>query len=177
MYELQKNEEINKLIEITKSNSGISGAKLWETHQQLGLLMAEQLKTKISNPQDTTVIAILRSGLPFAIGIYVGLNCKFNIYNPKLENFNSLQITTKDIILVDAVINTGKSMQKILNNIDEQFNIKLCTCVINNKAISIFDNYEIYAVRISNNYYIGSNQTTVSNNKRPDTTMRLFNLL
>ena len=43
MYELEKNESIEKLISITKSDSGISGPKLAMAHMELGKLLAERM--------------------------------------------------------------------------------------------------------------------------------------
>ena len=38
MYELKRDEEVERLIAITKSDSGISGPRLVEAHRELGRL-------------------------------------------------------------------------------------------------------------------------------------------
>ena len=43
MFELEKTEEINSLIAITKSDSGISGPELAKAHIRLGMLLGRKL--------------------------------------------------------------------------------------------------------------------------------------
>ena len=77
MFELKKTEEVKKLIAITKSDSGISGPALARAHMKLGELLAEKMDF---DPEDTTVVAMLRGGIFFAEGIYFGLGCKFEVW-------------------------------------------------------------------------------------------------
>ena len=67
MFELGKTEEINKLIDITKSNSGISGPQLALAHIELGKELGLQMKG--FDPDDTTIVAMLRGGIFFAEGM------------------------------------------------------------------------------------------------------------
>ena len=76
---------------------------------------------------------------------------------------------TKNVILVDSVINTGKTLAKLIDQ-----DIKFASCVINDKAVSMFED-RLYTVRISNNSFVGDTVKTQKGNKGPDTTMRLFN--
>ena len=166
MFELEKTDEVSKLIAITKSNSGINGPELAQAHMRLGELLAENFHL---DPSDTTVVALLRGGIFFAEGIYFKLRCQFQLYDPKHDEF--IRPNTKNIIIVDSVINTGKTIQKIL-----QPDMIVACCVINDQAVpSLKDN--LYTVRVSKNFYIGSEVKEQSGNKGPDTTMRLFNLL
>ena len=41
MFEIEKNERVNELIAITKSNSDISGPELAKAHMELGNLLGE----------------------------------------------------------------------------------------------------------------------------------------
>lgn len=166
MFELAKNENVNKLVEITKSNSGISGPELAKAHIELGYLLSKEINV---NPNDTTVVAMMRGGIFFAQGIYFGLGCKFMTYDPKHENF--IRPDTQNIILVDSVINTGKTIADIYEP-----GMKVACCVINEKSVDKFDS-DLYAVRVSKNSFVGSNVKEQHGNKGPDTTMRLFNSL
>lgn len=166
MIELKTNNEVKELIAITKSNSGISGPDLAKAHMKLGELLAKQIKLP---PEDTTVVAIMRGGIFFAEGIYFKLGCQFQTYDPKHETF--VRPKTKNIILVDSVINTGKTILNILEP-----DMKVACCVINEKAVSKFDK-QLYTVRVSKNSFIGSDVKKQEGNKGPDTTMRLFNNL
>ena len=166
MFELPKTTDVCKLIALTKSNSGVSGPDLARAHMQLGHLLAEAVPFP---PEDTTVVAILRGGILLAEGMYFRLNCQFETYDPKRQEF--IRPKTKYVILVDSVINTGKTLLPLL----EQNTLVACG-VINRKALPLFDKH-LLAARISDNSYIGSNIATQTGNKGPDTTMRLFNQL
>ncbi len=164
MFELEKTKEVKKLINITKSDSGVSGPELAKAHIRLGEILAENIDL---NPSDTTVVALLRGGIFFAQGIYFKLGCKFEVYDPKQGEF--IRPMTKNVILVDSVINTGKTLAKLIDQ-----DIKFVSCVINDKAVSMFED-RLYTVRISNNSFVGDTAKTQNDNKGPDTTMRLFN--
>ncbi len=165
MFVLNRSKEVDKLISITKSDSGISGPELAKAHLRLGELLAENINL---DPNDTTVIAILRGGIFFAQGIYFKLGCKFDIYDPK--NAGSFdRPDTKNVILVDSVINTGNTLLKHLGP-----DVWVASCVINEKAVPLFAD-RLYTVRVSGNSFVGCDVKTQVGNKGPDTTMRLFN--
>lgn len=166
MYELELTDEARTLVDITKSDSGISGPDLAIAHMKLGSLLANMLPV---DPKDTTVIAILRGGIFFAEGIYLTLGCKFQLYDPKYESFCAP--ATKSIILVDSVINTGETIKSIY-----QAGMLVACCVINEHTVNDFGD-DLYTVRVSKNRFIGSNIKTQVGNRGPDTSMRLFNLL
>lgn len=84
MFELNKTKEVEELIAITKSDSGISGPELAKAHIRLGELLAENIDLESA---DTTVVALLRGGIFFAQGIYFKLGCKFEVYDPKQGEF------------------------------------------------------------------------------------------
>lgn len=166
MFEFQKTPESEQLMAMTKSDSNISGVLLAKTHMRLGELLAQQLTYP---PKETTVIAIMRGGIFFAQGIYFGLGCQFDIYEPKSQNFKKPE--TKHCILVDSVINKGKTIAPIL----EPY-MDIACCVANENAVKTFGN-QLYPLRISKNSFIGSNIKKQEGNRGPDTTMRLFNQL
>jgi len=166
LYELKKTDRVKQLIEITKSNSGITGPELAKAHIELGSLLAEEMNYPAD---DTTVVAILRGGIFLAQGIYFTLGCKFEIYDPKSGPF--VRPNTKHVIVVDSVINSGKTIFDIATP-----DIDIACGVINaNTASSVKNN--LYAVRVSENSFVGSNVKKQHGNIGPDTTMRLFNLL
>lgn len=167
MFELAKTDEINQLIAITKSNSGISGPALAKAHMELGKALGEQMT--LFDPTDTTVVAMMRGGIFFAEGIYFALGCKFQVYDPKHEEFT--RPATNNIILVDSVINTGKTLLKIIEP-----DMYIACCVINENAVPLFRE-RLFTVRTSQNSFVGSDVQKQSGNRGPDTTMRLFNLL
>lgn len=167
MFEIEKDNRVNKLIAITKSNSGISGPALAKAHMELGEKLAEQFSGL--DPEDTTIVAMLRGGLFFAEGMYFKLGCKFQTYDPKKDTF--VRPNTKNVILVDSVINTGKTILAILEP-----DMKVASCVINQKAVPLFDE-QLYTIRVSENSFVGADVLQQTGEKGPDTTMRLFNLI
>ena len=130
MFELEKTETVKELIAITKSDSGISGPELAKAHMELGRLLAEQMPK--FDPEDTTIVAMMRGGIFFAEGMYFSMGCKFQTYDPKHEEFK--RPDTKNIIIVDSVINTGKTILDILTP-----DMYVACCVINEKAVLTFD--------------------------------------
>lgn len=165
MFEVNKTGRINELISITKSNSGISGPELANAHIELGRILADNLPQM--DPAETTVVAILRGGIFFAEGIYFQLGCRFQLYDPKKEKF--VRPETKNVIIVDSVINTGNTIRAIL----EKDMLAAC-CVINEKAAGFFEN-QLFTIRVSKNSFVGGNVCRQNGNIGPDTTMRLFN--
>lgn len=102
MFELNKTKEVEELIAITKSDSGISGPELAKAHIRLGELLAENIDLE---PADTTVVALLRGGIFFAQGIYFKLGCKFEVYDPKKGEFT--RPTTKNIMVQSQILCDG----------------------------------------------------------------------
>lgn len=167
MFELRKNEEIDKLISVTKSDSGISGPELVKAHIALGEALGKQMTD--FNSKDTTIVAMLRGGIFFAQGMYFAMSCKLQTYDPKHEEF--VRPETKNVILVDSVINTGRTMLEILDS-----DMQVACCVINEKAIPTFKD-RLYTVRVSENSFVGKDVRKQEGKIGPDTTMRLFNQL
>lgn len=167
MFELEKTEEVKELIAITKSDSGVSGPRLAKAHMRLGGLVAEHLPEL--NPLDTTIVAIMRGGILFAEGMYFALGCRLETYDPKHQKFE--RPGTKNVILVDSVINTGKTIRDILAP-----DMYVACCVINERAVPAFSDM-LYTARVSRNFYVGEDVKRQSGGIGPDTTMRLFNQL
>ena len=165
MFEINKTDRINELISITKSDSGISDPEIAMAHMELGKNLAQCFPEM--SPEDTTVVAMLRGGIFFAEGIYFHLGCKFQLYDPKKDEF--VRPETKNIIIVDSVINTGHTIKKIL-----QPNMLIASCVVNEQAVDFFGN-QLYTIRISKNSFVGANVNKQNGRVGPDTTMRLFN--
>ena len=91
------------------------------------------------------------------------------LYDPKHDVFK--RPATKNVILVDSVINTGRTIKAILEP-----DMLVACCVINAGAVRDFGD-QLYTVRVSGNSFVGSDVRVQQGNKGPDTTMRLFNTL
>jgi orotate phosphoribosyltransferase-like protein len=165
LYEIEKTERVKELIAVTKSDSGISGPELCAAHMELGRILADGLREL--DPDDTTVVSMLRGGIFFAEGIYFALGCRFETYDPKRQDF--IRPETKNIIIVDSVVNTGRTIKDILDP-----DMYVACCVINEKAVTKFED-RLYTVRVSKNSFVGAGVKKQAAGRGPDTTMRLFN--
>lgn len=164
MFAPSKISDIERLLDITRSDSGISGPELAKAHIKLGSLVAKDFDL---DPVDTTVVAIMRGGFFFAQGVYFELGCKFDTFDPKREKF--IRPSTKNVILADSVVNTGNSLRGVFEP-----GMLIACCVANRKAVERFGE-SLHAARISDNSYVGANVRTQIGDIGPDTTMRLFN--
>lgn len=119
-----------------------------------------------------------RGGRFFGDGVYFGLGGTFYTINPKKDALP--EIKQDIVVIVDSVINTAKSISKIINVIKTQnpkVEIIIATNVIQEKAVELLKNYPVFTVRVSSNYFVGNNQAEQEGKKGPDTADRLFNLI
>ena len=175
---LNKNEKlkIESLIEITKSDSGICGSTLAKAHFELGKFLCRYLSAL--PVKDSTLISLERSGHFISDGIYMNFDCRFETYNSKFQPLPGIK--TKNVILVDGVINNGKSMLETIQRIKDispSTRITVVAGVVNVDALSLFDLYDLIAVRTSKNKFTGCNVKIQKGNFGPDTADRLFNQL
>ncbi len=169
--------EINSNIMICKSESGIEGKKLRDAHNKLGQEIAKLIETDYPNDSFAVVI-MMRSGLCFGQGIADYFDCPIIFYEEENtlkfdeQFFSNAKYTTKKIILVDGVINSGNSMKQLVKKMKDYKTI-IATNVISSK-FSIDYIHPIYATRISSNSFTGAKQRIILGGKGPDTSDRLF---
>lgn len=172
MYELTKTTEVTELIGQCKSDSGISGPILARAHQRLGELLGLEMDF---SPEDTTVVAILRGGMFFAQGLYFSLGCRFDLYDPKQPGATFPE--SGQIILVDSVIHSGKTLERIFSAYPEvKERAWVASCVCHEGAVDLLGD-RLFTVRCSKNSFQGCDIKTQQGQKGPDTTMRLFHQL
>lgn len=166
----------SNMVADCKSNSNVYGAKLRQAHYYLGYQLA---KAFISQTHDYVAVCFMRGGLPFSLGIADQLDCPIIFYDDKNSRdffkLNAELLQGKKVILIDSVINSGKSMLKAidcLKGIAED--VKIATNVLCYKAVEQFKSFDTFTVRVSGNSFEGSNVKVQSGNKGPDTGDRLF---
>ena len=184
------NRKAVQLLATQSRRTAIEALELCDLHFEMGKLLAYEMledfelcdieikhvqgikKGKaIVNSRDIVVVALLRAGLFAAQGIRsVFKECQFNLYEQFSETENDFN--GKTVIIVDAVINTGKSMEKAVKHIQakDPKKIIIATLILQKEAIGLCEkhpNIEIFALRVSENKYTGSGST--------DTGNRLFN--
>lgn len=170
-------ELVKRNIEVCKSDSGIEGKKLREAHYFLGGEVAKIIKADFYDAQYVAII-MMRSGLAFGQGIADCLDCPELFYDRSsagtfVKTFmEDEKYKGHKIVLCDGVINSGKTMGEIVEQL-AGYSIVIASNVIANK-FDVNNLYPIYASRLSSNSFIGSKQRVVSNGKGPDTSDRLF---
>jgi uracil phosphoribosyltransferase len=180
---LEKTVEIEELINICKSDSQTSGVKLRNAHYKLGSILAETI-TKEMRSNGITLIIMMRAGLCFGMGIAEGLErlgkdlsilFYYNMDQWEKEKDNCPKALNNNILLVDAVINTGGEILKLANSLNGK--LFFATNVIPKGTVEKFSCMNLYTVRISENSFKGSKKTIIKNGKGPDTGDRLFNTM
>ena len=177
-YILEKvRPDIAEYISTCRSNSGINGARLANAHFTLGQALGQKIKEFL--PSDNTAILVLEhGGRFFGDGLYTTFGGTFYSYNSKEAEVPSIH--QDNVIITDSVINTGRS---ILNTIDKlkqltpNIDIFIAANVVQKKALELLQDYKLFTVRTSENYFVGSRQTEQKNGKGPDTADRLFNYI
>ena len=183
-----------KLMATKSRKIETSSLELYDLHVKMGIYLGNKIleefdlkeiqinhvqgiKTgfNLDNPNNITIIAMLRAGYPAAHGIrQIFPESSFIMAD---KDFDPLKedpaIADKTVIVVDSVINTGKSIRSILNKLIELRckHLIIATLLMQSEAALTeeFPGVVIYALRVSNNKYKGIGGT--------DTGNRLFNTI
>lgn len=169
--------DIAEYISVCKSNSGINGARLAKAHFALGQAIGQKVAALLPSG-NTAVLVLERGGRFFGDGLYMEFEGAFYSYNSKKDDLPS--ITQGNIIIVDSVINSGKSMLEVIEKLksaNPDAEIFIAVNVIQRNALELLHDHKIFATRISDNSFVGSKQNSQKNGKGPDTADRLFNLI
>ena len=81
---------------------------------------------------------------------------------------------------MDSVINTGNTLERLIKELKKRnpcVSICLATNVIQRAALARFKELPLFAIRVSDNKYIGKKQSFQDGDSGPDTADRLFNLI
>ncbi|KAG0154474.1 hypothetical protein PDIDSM_42 [Penicillium digitatum] len=193
-----------KLLMTPMRDASISGPALREAHRQVGWYLATELCTqligieiyhiphvqghrtdghRLLNEKETLIVPLMRGGEPMALGV----NDAFPLamfYHAKapsdLQHHHLKKMVT--IVLVDSVVNSGKSILQFVQRIRSlhaTIRIVVVAGVIQSETVSMssriaralgrFDKLNFVALRLSKNQFTGSGTT--------DTGNRLFNTM
>lgn len=186
ILENQLNEDELHWVEECKSTSMFQGIQLREAHYTLGSHIASKIyETNDNKNTPFAILILMRAGLPFGLGIadqLEKLKQKVSIhfiYNDYLSSETLSLLMNKTIILVDAVINSGRSVRLIIDQLPlaVKDSLIIATTVLPSESTMIFKHLDLMTVRISKNKYKGAKVTTIQNGKGPDTGDRLFGTL
>ena len=164
-----------KEIAMCKSSSGVNGYRLARSHFDLGCSIGNRIRQSIPSV-NTAVLVIERGGRFFGDGIYCSFGGVFYSYNPSIVMLP--EITQNRVLIVDSVINTGKSILCIVDELmtlNPNIEVFVAANVIQQDAIRLLKAYKMFVVRISSNSFVGMNQEKQIGKIGPDTADRLFN--
>lgn len=171
-------------IECCKSSSKQTGFRLRQAHYALGARMGKAIHSVNPIQSKFAVWILMRAGLPFGLGISDGLEkkgCDVAVYfiDEQIDSDTITSSSGRTIILTDAVINSGKSIEHIYKRLPEniQKSTIIATTVIPSNVVSRLENFNLMTVRVSPNQYQGAKVSTIQNGKGPDTGDRLFGTL
>lgn len=181
--------EIEKLIRICKSDSGVMGSELRHAHHTLGAMVGEMIWKECQYDKPFAVVLLMRSALPFGEGIADILDCpilfldekhdvrwKMNDCNNKFIAENREVLEKSTVILADAVINTGETITQIYETLAK---ITGPIVMAANVIQSGFDPGDrmVFGTRRSDNKFKGSQTLKQKDGVGPDTGDRLFRTL
>lgn len=177
VLEDEMREEIADEIAICKSDSGIHGKQLVNAHIRLGKLLGEKM-LRVIPERGTALLVLERGGKFFGAGLASAFGEKFYFIDPKKDRLPDIQADR--IVIVDAVIHSGATILDMIAEIkanNPDTDIILAANVIQKDSLALFQDYQVYVVRISANFFVGKNQSKQVGKTGPDTADRLFNLI
>ncbi|OBT42771.1 hypothetical protein VE00_06578 [Pseudogymnoascus sp. WSF 3629] len=145
----------------------------------VGLMFLEEKPTTTPCERRTTIVPLMRGGGPMAEGINDVFPLAMLVHASQPEDLKLHHVERQDsIILVDSVINTGKSILGFIEHVRKlrpTIRIVVVANVVQDKFISgetaanlaRHGNISLIALRLSKNQFTGSGET--------DTGNRLFN--
>ena len=189
-------KNIYKILATETRRTDLSSFQLAEIHKKLGRLLSYEIleeidlgeieiqhvqgirkSISISNNEKFLILVLMRGGLYIAEGIKEILDNRYSMEFIFENNLTKILDKYKksnfyNLIICDSVINTGKSIDNVLE-ITKNMKFKrtfITTLVLQAKAFDKYENQDdltLLTARVSDNFYIGKGNT--------DTGNRLFN--
>lgn len=184
------NRKAVQLLSTQSRRADISSIELCNLHYEMGKYLAYEMLdefdlfeieiqhvqgvkkgVELADKDNFVIYTLMRAGLYAAEGVRsVFRDSQFLLHNGmQIEHGN---FENKTVILVDAVINTGRSIVKVVDELQmhKPKKIIVTTLIMQDEALPLvarYENVSFYALRISKNKYTGLGGT--------DTGNRLFN--
>ncbi|KAK6527375.1 hypothetical protein TWF281_010555 [Arthrobotrys megalospora] len=190
-----------KLLMTPMRDAAVAGPALREAHRQVGWYLATEFLTRIVGVEEysiahvqgnqtsgyrlrneslTTVVALMRGGEPMALGVNDALPSAMFVHAKNAADIASQHLSRqRTIVLVDSVVNTGKTVVEFVHHIRKlhhSIRIIVVAGVVQSQSINEGSlaqllarhaNLSIVALRLSDNKFTGKGVT--------DTGNRLFN--
>ena len=196
------NRNAAKLLATVTRNANVAGPALRESHRRVGWYLATEFladtiglqgydiphvqgsKTtgyRLFDEKNTTIVALMRGGEPMAYGVNDAFPLAMFIHAKDANDLKAHHVQNqRTIVLVDSVVNSGKSILDFTNRIrslHRSVRIVIVTAVVQAQAVcgesplvqafQTCGKRTLIALRVSDNKYIGTGST--------DTGNRLFN--
>ena len=184
-------ENIFRILNTQSRRGDLTSGQLSKVHIKLGELLSYKILQTIdledieiqhvqgirkgigiAKNEKILIIAQMRSGLFVAEGIKEIFDGRYRFEMMETEN-DLRKIMHKygpeyNVIIADSVINTGKTIKKILDHIVQKRykRIFVATLVMNSNGVKLLKDYkdvELYVCRISDNFYKGKGKTDTGN--------------
>ncbi|OCL13444.1 hypothetical protein AOQ84DRAFT_372188 [Glonium stellatum] len=190
-----------KLLMTPTRDATIAGPALREAHRRVGWYLATEFLTdmigveeypiphvqghytvgyRLSHEQQTSIVALMRGGEAMALGVNDAFPLAMFIHASRPDNINLSHLQGQlAIVLVDSVVNSGKTVLQFVQHIrklDATIRIVVVAGVVQAQSISVGGlaqalstrtNLSLVALRVSDNKFTGRGAT--------DTGNRLFN--
>ena len=182
-----KSSYLKKLNAISRSRN-VYGNELADNHKEIGRILGQEFLNglplkdiKVINPQgktginksvdcsNVTIICLMRAGLFVAEGVRQLLGGSQHIYllSNSPEDIKDTNISGKDVVIIDSVINSGKTISAFLDIAKPANSLSVISIVMQCNFKVVADNeypdVKFIVSRTSENYYIGAGQTDTGN--------------
>ena len=184
------------LLSTPTRDASISGPALRAAHHRMGWYLAIEHLTRIigledcpiphvqghhtsghrlAHERETTIIALMRGGEPMALGISDVFPQSMFVHAKEAEDVKSQHVSgQKTVILVDSVVNSGKSVAEFAHRIrqlDAMVRIVVAAGVVQEGAVAkdgslvrlLGAGVSVVALRLSDNKFVGSGGTDTGN--------------
>ncbi|KAF8143822.1 uracil phosphoribosyltransferase-domain-containing protein [Mycena galopus ATCC 62051] len=196
-------EHAAKLLMAPMRDARLSGPALQEAHGSVGWYLATAFLPKLVGLEEvpiphvqgnqttghrlrhekkTAIVALMRGGEPMALGVYKALPLAMFVHAKKPEELTKAHLEGREtVVLVDSVVNSGKSVEEFVQHIRRALDLTTIRIVvvagviqaqslsdgILGNILARDDSVGFVALRLSENKYTGKGTT--------DTGNRLFN--
>lgn len=170
--------EAKFLADRAGSASGCRGDELRKVHFEIGQRIGEEIVEKTDlTPSDTVLVSLLTGAIPFSLGIGSVIDTKLLWCDPHQAD-GLPAVDRKNIILIDEVINSGKTILEIAQYYrNEGHKIYLAATVMPEDSEAFDSDYDLFTFRVSEHRYIGAIVKEIRGAKGPDTAARLYSLM
>lgn len=184
-------EPMMRLLVNTTRQADLAGPALAEAHRDVGRQLAGSVArhliiedvainhvagtstgVRVRAGSEPIVVAVMRAGLFVAEGIWSSLPGSSFVLHSNRNSLDTLPASRRTVVIVDSVINTGRSIREVLKALDplKPACIVVATLVAYRttleKLMKDFADVHFHVARISDRSYVGKGST--------DTGARLF---